>query len=671
MKESLSKYVFASKYPKWIKGENRRETFTEAVSRVMEMHERRFPHLDFSEVTRLYKEKVIAGSQRALQFGGAAIEEKEARIYNCCVSYCDRPSFFRECMWLLLCGCGTGISFQEHHVANLPAIKKPRGVYYHLVEDSIEGWANAADAQVKAYMLGTALPSFDFSQIRPEGTPLRHGGYAPSYKPLKKALSLVHHKLKECVGRKLRPIEAFDLTMYLADAVISGGIRRSATIGVFTLSDTEMLEAKTGDWISSQPQRGRANISAMITPEVKKEDFLSLFSRTREYGEPAFIFSKSSEYLYNPCVEVGMIPLLIKYKGEVVENYSLDLVDPKRRYDWTDKGYIFDSGWQMCNLSTVNCAKIKTEEEFYTAISAASMLGTIQASYTDFRYLGEVSTKICKRESLLGVSMTGILSNEMFYTPSILMKGKREAIRTNERIAAEINIPVASRVCVVKPEGTASIVLGSSAGIHPYHAKRYIRRVQASMYEPLYQEVRKTHPSACKTSFWGMEVIAFPCEAPPEAMVKRDLTATGHLDIVKIVNQHWILDNNPNNRTEGLSHNVSITVSVADHEWEGLQEYIWENREYFTGIALLSASGDYEYPDPPYQEVFSPQEISSDDPFTIQKLKMWELYQQLTQLPEIDLEGVFESKDNTTFLQEPACASGICDLEFIMEKKEC
>ena len=670
MQGSLKGYVFTAKYPKYIKEKQRRETWEESVTRVMNMHKRKYPELQLDNIEQLYSAKVIAGSQRALQFGGAAIEEKNARIYNCIVSYCDRPSFFKECMWLLLCGCGTGISFQTHHVAQLPLLKTPTGEYTYRVEDSIEGWADAADALLTAYFEGTASPIFDYSLVRPKGSPLRHGGVAPGSAPLERTLNKVR-KVLDSAGSRLRPIDAFDITMHLADAVVSGGIRRSATIGVFSVDDQEMITSKTGSWYIDNPQRGRANISAMLTPETTREQFSKLFKSTREYGEPGFIFAKSTEYLYNPCVEIGMCPTLVEYKGETVEEYTVDLLAPHKRTSWEARGYRFSSGWQACNLSTVNCAAISTADEFYDAVSSASSLGTLQASYTSFPYLGEVSERIVRRESLLGVSLTGILSAPLFQDPEILSIAAHIAKITNASLADKIGIPRASRVTCVKPEGTASIVLESSAGIHPYHAKRYIRRVQADSAEPLYQFVEKRAPLACRDSVWGEEpsakVIAFPCSAPPSALVKDDLSPLSHLAIAKTVNESWVRTGTAiPKRLEGAYHNVSITVSVDPTSWEAVEFYIWDNRELFTGVSLLGTSGDYDYAQPPYQEVYSPSDISDTDPHKDAKLETYHYYMQLCELADLDFSEAVEHQDNTTQLEESACSGGSCDLPYSM-----
>jgi ribonucleoside-diphosphate reductase alpha chain len=668
---SLASYVFTSKYPKFLPAEQRRETWDESTARVIGMHQDKYG-LELPHLLDAYQSKLIGGSQRGLQFGGLAIEQKNERIYNCTVSHCDRLDFFKECFFLLLCGCGTGFSVQKHHVAQLPPVHKPQGSARFVIEDSIEGWAAAAHQLLSAFMGDAEFPLFDYSEIRPKGAALTHGGQAPGPAPLRKALNKVRALLMGRAGDQLRPVDAFDITMHLADAVISGGIRRSATIAVFSADDEEMMTAKTGNWFVDNPQRGRANISAMITPDIEQPVFDALFQSTKEFGEPGFIFCKSAEYLYNPCVEIGMAPVLIKYRGRVVEQYNPDLLSYKKRERWESKGYTFESGWQFCNLSTINCSNIKTEEEFCEAAALASELGTLQAGYTSFPFLGSVSEEITRREALIGVSMMGIMSDPMFYDKEVLSRVATRVRLANQETADRIGIRAASRTTCVKPEGTASLVFESSAGIHPYHAKRYIRRVQADMMEPLYQEVERTHPVACETSVWGADtqrVVHFACSAPDNAVVKSDLTALQHLHIAKEVNLGWVRSGSAHLRCEGLHHNVSLTVSVGDDEWEAVRTYLWLNREYFTGVSLLSSSGDYVYQQPPLQEVLPPEEIAQDDPHRDERLAMWDLWNTLASLPELSL-GIIETEDNTNPQGEIACGPSGCSLEYNMESTE-
>lgn len=660
---SLSEYIFISKYAKYNKEEKRRETYPEAITRMLDMHSTRYADLDL--VQYLLETKTIGGSQRALQFGGAAIEEKNERIYNCTVSYADRPAFFSELFFLLLCGCGTGFSVQRHHVSALPPVSTPTESVPHIIPDSIEGWADAVHALLLSFFTDAPLPIFDYSEIRDLGAPLRHGGCAPGPLPLKKALTEIQSILEST--SLLRPISVFDICMHLADAVLSGGVRRSATIAIFSIDDQEMLTSKTGNWFVDNPQRARANISAMITPTHTKEQFLDLFESTKQFGEPGFYFAQSTEYLPNPCVEITMAPVLIKKNGLIVEEYTLDLLDPLQRSQKEDQGYTYESGWQCCNLSTINCSNIENEDEFLTAVQGATILGTLQASYTDFSYLGDVSKQIVEREALLGVSLTGILSNpSLFCNEYVLRNGADTARLVNRIVAKKLGIAPASRITCVKPEGTTSLLFGTSAGIHPYHAQQYIRRVQANAFEPLYQYIEAQWPSACSSSVWGddnQRIISFACQAPENALTRDSLSAIEHLSLAKTINESWVRKGTAHpERLEHAYHNVSITVSVQPDEWVSVSEFLWKHKDKFSGVSLLSSSGDYDYELPPFQSVTHPFEIATKDIHADKKREMYAFYLYLKTLPPLDFSDFREEEDNTDRQGEIACGGGQCEI---------
>jgi ribonucleoside-triphosphate reductase (thioredoxin) len=654
MNENLSDFVFTSKYARLIEGEQRRETYVEAVDRMLTLHDLREDH---EKVRRHLVEKRIAASQRALQFGGDAIREKNARIYNCTVSFCDRPAFFAEAFYLLLCGCGVGFSVQRHHVASL-IFNQGQGEYEHLISDSIEGWADAVRALANHYFNQSPRPLFSYELIRGKQAKLRHGGLAPSHEPLQRALEKIDALwARACYSSvSIAPIDAFDATMHLADAVLSGGVRRSATIAIFSIDDEEMTRCKTGNWFVDNPQRGRANISAMCTPDVTREQFDNLFKATQEYGEPAFIFSPSSEYINNPCVEITMCPLLITQGGETVSRYTLELVDPARRAENERKGFKFYSGWQMCNLTTVNAAAAENEAAFLQAVRCAAILGTHQARFVHFPYLGSVTERIVKRESLLGVSITGLLAQ-----PDLpLDEAAHLAVATNQEYAARLKIPAASRVTCVKPEGTASLVLGTSAGVHPYHAREFIRRVQAQPDEDCFKRYEAANPSHCVDSVWGndLKVIEFACTAPPAALVKDDLTSLEHLEIAKRVNQDWVRNGTAVDRLEGANHNVSITVTVDD--WVAVRDYLWANRDLFTGVSLLAGSGDYDYKQAPYQQVY--HEPAADDPHYAEKVRIAKRFKELLNPAPVLYDQI---STDVEIEAGGACSGGACDLPYL------
>jgi len=311
----------------------------------------------------------------------------------------------------------------------------------------------------------------------------------------------------------------------------------------------------------------------------------------KEFGEPGFVWSDSTELIVNPCVEIGLYP-----------------VDEKSG----------KTGWQACNLSTVNCARIKTKREFLESCKAASIIGTLQAGFTKMPYLGKVTEKILEREALLGVSMTGIMENhKICLDPETQKEGARVVKKTNKEMAEKIGINTAARTTCVKPEGTASCILGTSSGIHPHHAKRYIRRVQANKLEDIYQHFRKTNPRACEESVWSAndsdDVVSFCIEVPDGAKLKNKIGAIDLLEFVKLTQQNWVMSgrNNAICVKNFLQHNVSNTINVKPEEWEEVEKFIFKNRKYFCGVSLLPVSGDKDYPQAPFTTVYLPSEMVS------------------------------------------------------------
>jgi len=609
--QELQNYTFVSKYARWIPEKNRRETWKEAVERVKNMMHTMYADKNISDdinwaYDMMHKKKIL-GSQRGLQFGGDPILKRHAKIYNCTSSYCDRLRFFQECFWLLLCGSGTGFSVQKHHVAKLPNLehevcKDAMGVVYK-IEDSIEGWADALGALLSSYFSKSVAGFeqyrnchilFDYSNIRPKGSDLSSGvGKAPGFEPLANGLEKIRTLLDRCIEngqKKLRPIDAYDIIMHSSDAVLSGGVRRSASLALFSADDEEMAKAKTGNWYIDNPQRARSNNSALLLKdETTLEQFQALMESVKEFGEPGFIWSDSTEMTFNPCVEVGMWP-----------------VDEE-----TGK-----SGWQGCNLSTINCSSIEDENDFYDRCKAAAIIGTLQAGFTKLDYLGNVSCNIFQREALLGVSLTGIMEkHDLVLSEKVLKAGAKIAVDTNKEMAKKIGINQAARVTCLKPEGTSSSMLGTSSGIHPHHAKRYIRHVQANVLEAPYQHFKSYNPQACEKSSWSAnntdEVIKFPIEVPDGAKTKNQLPAVDMLCIVKDTQKNWVYSgkNKQLCTQEYLSHNVSNTVTVKPDEWDDVTKYIYNNRKYFAGISLIPQSGDKDYPQAPFTTVYTSREI--------------------------------------------------------------
>ena len=929
----LSEYIRVSKYSKFIPELGRRETWDEQVDRMFSTHEMKYgDKLDsfrelYEETKQAVKDKKVVGSQRMLQFGGAPVIKHELRGFNCLFSYINRPRFFQDYCYSLLAGCGVGFSVQTHHVDMLsPIISLHQDIAKTFqIPDSIEGWSDAIGVLISAYMTGEVpFPEyqgfgsnveFDYSLIRPEGSPISSGRKAPGPAPLRMAIELSREILIQAMGRKLRPIEAYDIAMHIANAVISGGVRRSATIALFSKEDEEMAQAKTGNWFEENPQRGRSNNSAvLVRDETSFEDFMKCFENTKQFGEPGFLFVKSKENGTNPCQpanatlltpngistmgqikegdliwsQQGWTRVIKKWstgikevysfntpagsflgtenhrvlceekKIEVKDSYGIDtltgpvglvneidqsfvidglvlgdgtvhrasnnlvllcigekdkdyFLDPvssflkdrregigpytyeintritaeelphtyarvipdryfyageqekcsflrglfsangsvvanrityktasallvkqlqimlssigilsyittnkskkvefsngiyscKESYDlnisrdkniflrrigfiqeykntklklisniqsssykyiyeitsreYIDKEEVFDImvdntshtywtggvnvsncneiglyptieldgkteyGFAACNLSEINGKYSKTPEDFYNQCKWATVLGTLQAGYTNFPYMGRVTEEIIRREALLGVSITGIMDRpHILLDPEILQKGAQFCREVNELVATKLGINPAARITCVKPSGSASLLLETASGVHPHHAIRYFRRVQANRNEPFLKFYKQANPRAVEQSVWDpnnvTEVITFPCQVPKGARVKNQLTALQFLEQIKLVQENWVLPGTTPQRgaAVGINHNVSNTVNVAPHEWDDVARYIYDNKEYFTGISLLPTSGDKDYPQAPLAAVPYPSEMSQE-----------------------------------------------------------
>ena len=604
--KELQEYTRIAKYARYNKEAGRRETWVEQVDRVMNMHKEhlgdKFASVEgeWAFARDMMIKKRVLGSQRALQFGGPAILQHNSRIFNCAFSHLDRVHFFRELMYMCLCGVGVGFSVQDHHIAKLPDItsRNPDDVIDYVIPDSIEGWSDATDILVKSFFVGHDVTSktikFDFSLIRPAGAMIKSSGSkAPGPDGLKRSLGKIAELFERVLSEgltRLRPIHAYDMVMHASDAVVSGGIRRAATICIFSHDNQEMLSAKTGDWFVENPQRGRSNNSAMLIRDTLTHDeFNNVFKSVKEFGEPGFIFADDKEAGFNPCVEIGLYP-----KHHITG----------------------ESGFSVCNLCEINMKKVKSEEDFMESCRAAAILGTFQASYTKFPYLGRVTEEIIEREALLGVSMTGMMdSPAIAFNPEYQRNGAEVVKSVNKEIAARLGINPAARTTCVKPAGSTSCILGSSSGIHPHHAKRYFRRVQGNKLENPLQFFKLFNPRAVEPSVWDSngktEVITFICEVPDSAKTKVQTSALDLLAYVKLTQQNWVNygTNKELNVKEWVRNSVSNTISVKDKEWDSVRDYIYENRTFFAGISLLPASGDKDYPQAPFTTVYTPDEI--------------------------------------------------------------
>ena len=504
---------------------------------------------------------------------------------------------------------------QRHHVARLPALPPRRPdlelpVREHRIADSIEGWADALHALLCGHLAGCAV-RFDYSSIWACGQPLRTaGGFAPGPEPLRRALTAAEAILCRAAGRPLRPIEVYDLCMAVARAVGGAG-RRSASICLFSADDAEMTNAKTGMWLTENPQRAACNNSAVLSrAEADEPRFRQLFETQKEFGEPGFFFSDHPDYGCNPCGEAGLHPVLAEPldEGILARLRALD-------YPGALRPEVRLSGWQTCNLTTINGPAARRPEDFFRACVQAAAIGTLQAAYTDLAYLGPVTRVINERDALLGVSICGFMDHpRLLFTPGILERGARLCRAANQLVAAALGIRPAARVTCVKPEGTASLLLGAAAGIHPRPARHYFRRVQTDRRDPVYRAFHAVNPSMTEPSLLHPatdDVIVFPVAAPPHALVRAELGAVEFLRRVQLVRHHWVLPGEaPAGRSPGLHHNVSFTCAARPDEWPAVADFIWAHRADFTGVTLLGDEAAGRYPQPPLQPVATAEDAA-------------------------------------------------------------
>lgn len=608
----LSDITVYMKYARYLPEENRRETWDEIVDRNMNMHIKKFPQLEVL-IKAAYvhvRNKKVLPSMRSMQFGGRPIEVNPTRLFNCSLVPMEHTSSFSETMFLLLSGCGVGYSVQKHHVEKLPEIKppNPKRARRFLIADSIEGWADSIKALLRSYFEGTSRLRFDFSDIRPKGSLLvTSGGKAPGPQPLRECLVKVEGVLREKEqGDKLEPIEVHDIVCHMADAVLAGGIRRAATISFFSADDEEMISCKYGDWWTSNPQRARANNSAvLLRHRVTKEFFDDLWGKIKasNSGEPGIFFTNDKDCLSNPCVEAKLRPNT------------------------------------FCNLSEINASAIKCQEDLEELSRAAAFIGTLQASYTDFHYLRDVWKRNTEKDALLGVSITGLAS--LHKMDLDYEKAAKIILEENKKIADVIGIKTAARTSLVKPSGTASIVLGTASGIHSWHSKYYLRRVRVGKNEAIYKYLNYWHPELLEDDYMrphDTSVITVPIKAPNNALT-RDESALHLLERLKKVSKNWI---RPGHRRGPDTHNVSCTVSIRDHEWHEVGEWMWKNQKDYNGLAVLPYSG-HTYKQAPFEECSQ------------------ETYEYLLQfLKQVDLKQIREDQDDTDLQGELACAGGVC-----------
>ena len=614
-RDILSDITVHMKYARYLPEKERRETWSEIVDRNKAMHQKKYPELaqEIDTAYELVHAKKVLPSMRSMQFGGKPIEVAPNRIYNCAFAPIDDWRVFSEVMFLLLGGTGVGYSVQKHHVEKLPEIQKPmsKRTRRFLVNDSIEGWADAVKALVQSYFKGGSKLRFDYSDIRPKGACLvTSGGKAPGPQPLKECLVKLQgmFEAKEN-GDKLTTIEAHDMICHIADAVLAGGIRRAALISLFSADDNEMIAAKTGNWWETAPQRGRANNSVvLLRHRITKEYFQDLWERVKESGsgEPGFYFSNDKDWGTNPCCEIALRP------------------------------------YQFCNLTEVNVSDVDNQHELNARVKAATLIGTLQAGYTDFHYLRDIWRRTTEKEALVGVSMTGIASGKVLNLNTT--EASEVVKKENERVAKLIGVRKAARTTTVKPAGTTSLTLGTSSGIHAWHNDHYIRRLRVGKNEAIYTYLSLYHPDMVEDEYFrphDTAVISVPQRAPEDAIMRTE-SALQLLKRVAKISTEWV---KPGTRSGQNTHNVSATISIKEAEWADVGEWMWDNRDVYNGLSVLPFDGG-TYRQAPFEDCSK------------------ETYEAMLEtLEEVDLTKVVEIEDNTNLTGELACAGGACEVK--------
>jgi ribonucleoside-triphosphate reductase (thioredoxin) len=609
-KEILSDITIWMKYAKYLPELNRRETWKEIVDRNKNMHLKKFPNLskEIEEAYRYVYERKVLPSMRSMQFAGKPLELNNARGFNCSYLPINDHRAFSEVMFLLLSGCGVGYSVQSHHIEELPEIRKPLKKKRYLIGDSIEGWADSIRMLFKAYFGYTnSMPAFDFGDIRPKGAQLiTAGGKAPGPEPLKIALIHVQSILdRKQDGEKLSSLECHDIICHLADAVLSGGIRRAALISLFDLDDEEMLTCKFGEWWELNPQRGRANNTAvLLRSKIDKDTFINLWKKIEasRSGEPGFIFTDDKDAGTNPCAEINLKPN------------------------------------QFCNLCEINISDVESQEDLNNRARVASFIGTLQASYTNFHYLRDVWKKQTEKEALLGIGQTGIASGT--YKKLNLKEAANIACEENEKISKIIGINKAARVTTVKPSGTTSLVLGTSSGIHAWHDDYYLRSIRVGKNEAIYTYLLINHPELLEDDVFKpttQAVIRVPQKSPEGSITRGKETALDLLERIKTYNREWI---KPGHRKGANMHNVSATVNIKENEWSEVGEWLWENKEYFTALSFL------------------PEDLGTYIQAPYSTIKKEDFDSLVGSLHNIDLSQVIEIGDGTNLMDNQACVGG-------------
>ena len=611
-------FIHKSRYARYLPEEQRRESWEETIGRFIDFFDTRLDRNHFERFKSLIVGMDVMPSMRALMTAGKALEKDNVAGYNCAYTAVDSLRAFDECLYILMCGTGLGFSVERQNIQKLPVIAED----FHetdtviVVRDSKIGWAKAYKELIALLFQGL-IPKWDLSKIRPAGAPLvTFGGRASGPEPLDELFKKTIHVISSARGDQLTSLECHDIMNYIGEAVVVGGVRRTAEISLSNHSDERMRNAKMGNWFMENPQRALANNSICYTERPDVGAFMREWSAIYE--------SRSGERgIFNRRACQAMAPERRDKDWDFGTNPCSEIVLRSK---------------QFCNLSEVVARYNDTMETLKTKIEAATMLGTVQASLTDFRYLGAQWKKNCEEEALLGVSITGIFDCPALLkaSPKQLEELRDHAVKTNEIFAKEIGINPSASVTCIKPSGTVSQLVDSSSGIHPRHARYYIRRVRNDKKDPLSQKLIDSGIEYLEDPYnkdaW---VFEFPMKATG-SKTRHDVSAMEQLELWKRFALHY------------CEHKPSMTCYVKENEWPTVGAWIWENFDIVNGISFLpSADEGHVYQAAPYQDM-----CSAD-------FAKWnKKYSKI----ELTWDNLIEQVDDTTGSQEYACVAGACEI---------
>ena len=627
------RFIFTSRYARWIEQEKRRETWPEAVERLVNYYNKRLNNvLSKEEVVELYTaihNLDVMPSMRSLMCAGSAMDKNDVAAYNCAYLPVDSPRSFDEAMLILLCGTGVGYSVEQKYIEQLPRISEQFEDTDTVitVADSKEGWAKSFRELVSLLIAGQ-VPKWDVSGVRPAGARLKtFGGRASGPEPLVELFEFAIRLFRSAAGRRLTSVECHDLLCKVADIVVVGGVRRSAMISLFDCTDGRMSKAKFGAWWNDSPQRALANNSAVY--ENRRPDMGFFMEKWNELyesksGEPGF-FSRyacqaiagrngrrdaSFDFGTNPCSEIILRP------------------------------------FQFCNLTEVVVRASDTMGDLERKVRIASILGTIQSTFTDFKYLRKKWRDQCEEERLLGVSFTGVCDNiELLSDPEVLSSLRETAVETNKEWTERLGINQSAAITCVKPSGTVSQLVNSSSGLHARHSDYYLRTVRADNKDPITQFLKDqgVYSEPCVMKGDSTTVFYFPIKSPEGSLTRDKQTAIEALELWKTLQDNW------------CEHKPSATVNVREEEWLDVAAWVYRNFDTLSGVAFLPHDGG-SYKQAPYTEV------------TKEEYEAWIEKHPPVVINWDDLR-FYEQEDNTSGSQTLACSGGACEVVDIVTKE--